>query len=129
MQLVKKEVKYVISDEVKKGDVLELENTLSCDKQVVKIIELDNDGMKVIKLQNGQTETYTYEGLTNYEARKMKIVYDTDKSILSQAAQAEANRDKTGIKYSVIADYYLQDLQNRIKQVYGLDVDVRSAMR
>lgn len=127
MQLVKQEVKYVVSDQVKKGDILELENVLSCDKQVVKIIEINDKGLRVIKLQNGQTETYTYEGLTNYEARKMKIVYDNDKSILSQAAQTETKNET--LKEEREHKEYNAYMEDMIKQIFGKDANVRSMMR
>lgn len=119
MQLVKEVKRLEVCEGIKKGDILELENVLSCDKQVVKIIEINTEGLKVIKLQNGQTEIYTYEGLMNYEARKMKIVYDTDKSILSQAAQTETKEDRVHKEYAA----YMEDM---IKQIFGKDADVRS---
>lgn len=115
MQLVKEVRRLEIEEGIKKGDILELENVLSCDKQVVKIIEINNEGLKVIKLQNGQTEVYTYGGLMNYEARKMKIVYDTDKSILSQTAQP-FNTDPKSHKAN--NDEYAEYLFNLIKDEF-----------
>lgn len=128
MKLVRETRRMEVCEGIKKGDILELENTLSCDKQVVKIIDLNWQGMRVIKLQNGKEDFYTYEGLTNYEAKKMKLVYDTDKG--SQAAQTEnsstkLDRLKVEALDNNIRKYNTDYLERLAKEVFGEDIKVR----
>lgn len=89
---------------------------------MVKIIGFSSDSVKIIKLSNGEVKTYTYAELNKYEARKMKLVYDDESGILSQAAQAETKKEPT--KEDREHKEYASYMEDMIKQVFGKDVNV-----
>ena len=124
MRLIKEVKRIELSDEIKKGDILELENTLSCDKQVVKIVGFNQDNVKIIRLSNGKEEIYTYGELEKYEVRKMRLVYDDESSILSQAAQTEIKKEPTKKECEEATDTYRSNMESVLREILGKNMNV-----
>lgn len=124
MRLIKEVKRFELSDGLKKGDIIELENVLSCDKQVVKIIGFSSDSVKIIKLSNGETKTYTYAELDKYEARKMKLVYDDESGILSQAAQVETKKEPTKEQCEKATEAYRSNIESALRELLGKNINV-----
>lgn len=127
MKLVKEVRKFELNGDIKVNEYYELENVLSCDKFVIKIIEVDHDGIKAIKLSTGKVEEYTYNTLQNYEARKMKLVYEDGSSILQQAASTQNVKEMTKEECERATDEYQKQLGNIVRQVFGDNVRVYTA--
>lgn len=119
MKLIKEVKSLVLCEDTKKGDIVELENVLNCDKHVVKIIGFNSDSVKIIQLSNGEVKFYTYAELDKYEARKMRLVYDDDNSILSQAAQTEIKREPTKDQCEKATERYRATMDAVLRELVG----------
>ena len=124
MRIVMKEIHFKVSNEIKQGDILELENMVNHSKEIVKIIKINSDNVKIIELRDGNIKTYTYKELSKHEARKMKLVYDENTSILSQAVQSEFQNEPTKEECERAAEAYRSNMELILKELQGCGLNV-----
>lgn len=117
MKIVQEVKRFELIGGFSKGDFLELEDTLSCDKQIVKVLDINNDSIKVLKLSTGKEVVYTYNQLTKYEARKMKLVYDDGKNTSDQPTKTVRNLDEE--KHEELQDEFQKGLMDILEDIFN----------
>ena len=126
MKLVKKVEIITLNDGVEVNGYYEMEDTLSCNKIVVKMLSADSKGIKVIRLSDGKVQDFTYRELEKYEVKKMKLVYDDNSGILSQAAKSDEVKHEISQKEcEKDTGEYRKQLEEAIRNMFSDNVGVK----
>lgn len=112
MKLVKEVKQLSLADGIKVGDVLKLEDVMSCDSFNCIVQEINTTGIQIIKLPSMKSVEYTYSQLTRFAAKKMKIV---------EALADKYKPAPTKQECEKATEQYEKHLDDMIRQIFGGD--------
>lgn len=124
MKLVKEVRRYELASGVKVGDLLVLEDTLSCDSFFCKLLDVTQVGIKIIKINTGHIKQLTYEECAKYEVKKAKMSVDSDNTTQVTKPPSERKLEPTKEECEKATQQYREHIANMMKEVFGNEYDI-----